>query len=138
MARVITNAGQSFDDGRDAGQSPEIRAVSVSPRSLAQGPLNMAPLAPAQSWLPAGSAGASQRRGPALIPFFVPPTDALAAHLEAPSNGGQDELARCKKTSGAFSPLLQSLEISPCTILSMHTISIYSFSGNVTILCEVH
>ena len=138
MARVIMNAGQSFDDGRDARQSPEIRAVSVSPRPLAQGLLNAAPLPSAQSRLPAGPTGASQRRGPALLPFFVPPTDALAAHLQASSNGGQNELARRKQTCGAFSPLPQSLKISPCTILSRHTISIYSSSIIVTILCETH
>lgn len=138
MAWVIMNAGQSFDDRRDARQSPEIRTVSVSPGSLAQGPLNAAPLPSVQSWLPAGPAGASQRRGPALLPFFVPPTGALTAHLEASSNGGQDQLARRKKTRSAFSPLFQSPKIPPCTILSMHTTSIYSSLGIVTILCEIH
>ena len=137
MARVIMNAGQSFDDRRNARQSPEIRAVSVSPRSLAQGSIDAAPLLLVQPWLSAGPAGASQRRRPACLPFFIPPADALAAHLEPSSNRGQDELALGKKTCGLFSPLIQSLKISPGTILSTHAHSIRLSLGIVTILCEV-
>lgn len=137
MTRVIMDAGQPFDDHGDARQSPEIRAVSVSPRSLAQGPLDASPLRRAQLRLTAGPPGASQRRSPAPLPFFVPPTDALAAHLQVSSNGGRDQSVGREQARGSFSPLLQSPKISPWTILSMHTISIHSSSANVTILCEV-
>jgi len=137
MTRVIMDAGQPFDDDGDARQGPEIRAVAVSPRSLAQGPLDVSQLRRAQLRLTAGPAGASQRGGPAPLPFFVPPTYALAAYLEVSSNGGQDQLARREQARGALSPLLQSLKISPWTIMSMHTISIHSSSAIVTIFCEV-
>jgi len=137
MTRVIMDAGQPFDDQSDARQSPEIRAVSVSPRSLAQGQLDAPPLCRAKFRLTAGPAGASQCGGPAPLPLFVPTTDALTAHLEVSGNGSQDHLACCEHTRGALSPLFQSLKISPWTILSMHTYSIHSSSANVTILCEV-
>ena len=137
MARVIMDAGQPFDDRSDARQGPEIRAVPVSPRSLAQGPLDASQLRRAQLRLTAGPAGALQRGCPAPFPLFVPPTDALAAHLQVSSNGGQDQPAGREQARGALPPLLKSLKISPWTILSMHTISIHSSSANVTILCEV-
>lgn len=137
MTRVIMDAGQPFDDRSDARQGPEIRTVPVSPRSLAQGPLDASQLRRAQLRLTAGPAGALQRGCPAPFPLFVPPTDALTAHLEVSGNGSQDHLACCEHTRGALSPLFQSLKISPWTILSMHTYSIHSSSANVTILCEV-
>lgn len=134
MARMIMNARQPFDDRRDARQSPDIRAVSVSTRSLAQSPLNPLPLLPAQPGLPAGP---SQRCGSALLPGPVPPADALAAHLQVPRNGGQDDLACRKKTCSTFSPLLQSSKIPPCPVLSMHDISTYpNFSNCHYIICE--
>lgn len=137
MARVIMNAGQPFDDRSDARQGPEIRAVSVSPRSFAQGPLDASQLRRAQLRLTAGPAGASQRGSSAPLPLFVPPTDALAAHLQVSSNGRRDQPARREQACGALSPLFQNLKISPWTIMSMHTISIHSSSAIVTILCEV-
>jgi len=137
MARVIMYTGQPFDDRSDARQGPEIRAVAMSPRSLAQGPLDASQLRRAQLRLPADPAGASQRGGPASLPLCVPPTDALAAHLQMSSNGRQDQPARREQACGVLSPLLQSLKISPWTIMSIHTISIHSSPAIVTILCEI-
>lgn len=137
MTRVVMDAGQSFHDRGDTRQSPEIRAISMGLRSLAQGPFDAPPLRCAQFWLTAGPARTSQGRLPAPLPLFVPSTDALSAYLKASSHGSLDQLARGEQPRGALSPLLQSLKISPWMIWSMHTISIYSSSRFVTILCEV-
>jgi hypothetical protein len=136
MTRMIMDARQPFDDASDARQSPEIRVKTVSPRALAQSPLDPLPLGRTQFRLPAGPAGAAQGFGPAPLPLFVPPTDALAAHLEVSSNGGQDPLPRREQARGTLAPLFQSPKISPWTIGSSHTISIYLGSVLVTILCE--
>lgn len=136
MTRVIMDAGQTFDDHGDARQSPEIGAIPVSPRSLAQGPLDLLQLRRAQFRLTAGPARASQRGGPAPLPLFVPSTDALATHLKVSSDGGPHHLARREQARGALSPLLKSLKISPWTILSMHTKSIHLSPAIITILCE--
>jgi len=136
MTGMIMDARQPFDDAGDARQSPEIRAIAVSPRSLAQSPLDPPLLGRIQFRLTAGPASASQRLDSAPLPLFVPPTDALSAHLELSSNRRQDQLTRREQMRGALAPLLQSLKISPRTILSSHTISIRSLFQIVTILCE--
>ncbi|MGB8953399.1 MAG: hypothetical protein WCC06_12130 [Candidatus Aminicenantales bacterium] len=118
------NAGQSLDDHGNARQSPEIRAISLGPRSLAQGPLDTLALRGAQFRLTAGPAGALQCSGPAALPLFVPSTDALSAYLKVSSYGGQDQLARREQPRGTLSTLLQSLKISSRMIWTMHTISI--------------
>jgi hypothetical protein len=136
MPRVIVDAGQPFDDHGDARQSPEIGAIAMSPRSLAQSLLDPPLLGRIQFRFTAGPAGASQRLGSAPLPLFVPPTDALSAHLEVSSNRRQDQLTGREQARGALAPLLQSPKISPRTILSSHTTSIRSLSAIVTILCE--
>jgi len=136
MTRMKTDARQPFDDTGDARQSPEIRAITVCLRSLAQSPLDSPQLGRTQFRFTAGPAGALQLLDSAALPLFVPPTDALSAHLEASSNRRRDQLTGREQAGGPLAPLLQSLKISSRTILSSHTLSIRPCSANVTILCE--
>ena len=138
MTRVVMDAGQSFNDRGDTRQSPEIGAVSMGLRSLAQGQFDAPPLRGAQFRLTAGPTRTSQCSSPAPLPLFVPSTDALSAYLKASSNGSQDQFARGEHPRGALSALFQSPKISPWMIWSMHAISILTSSRFVTILCEVH
>lgn len=130
------DARQAFDNVGDAGQSPEVRGVAVSWRSLPQSPIDPSPLGQTQLGFASGPAGGPQGVVPSALPHLVPPTDALPADVEAPSYLREDQLTRREQACGLFSPLFQSAKIPPWTVVSSHTISIRSMPPIVTILCE--
>jgi hypothetical protein len=83
--------------------------------------------------LATSSAGRLERFEAAPPPCPVPPADALAAHLECPSDSGQN-LTGTEQLGGLLAPLFQGLEISAGTQKCFHSIR---DTGDFTIICEI-
>ena len=103
MAGMVPHAGQALNDGSHPGQSPQIRPETVGSRPLAEGPIHSTQVLAVQLRLAPRSASRAQGGDAALSPLSVPATDALATHLECPSDGGQN-LAGAEQLSGLLAP----------------------------------
>jgi hypothetical protein len=112
MARMILHAGQSLDHRRHARQCPEIGLEAVGAGALAQRGVEVLQLSPIQPGFAARAARASQSPKAPAPPLFMPPADALTAHLQSSSDGCQDQLATCEQPSSLFAPLLQRLKVT--------------------------
>ena len=111
MAGMVSHSGQPLDEGGHSWQRPQAGAVSVRPRPLAQCPVHQLQLLAVQFWLPAGTAGSSQRWHPAPPPLPIPAAHALAADLERSGNRRQN-LTSAEELGGTLAPILEALEIS--------------------------
>ena len=104
VAGMVPHPGQTLDGGGHTGQGPQIGAKPLGPRPLAKQALDPLELLAVQFGFATGSAGSSEGGQAALPPGSVPATDTLAAHVERPSDKGQN-LAGAEQLSGPLAPL---------------------------------
>lgn len=136
MARMILHAGQSLDHRRHARQCPEIGLEAVGSWALAQRCVEVLQLSPIHPGLAARAARTSQSLKPPALPLFIPPADALTAHVQSSSDARQDRLATCEQPSGLSPPLLQRLKVTSGREMRLHAYILRLDSAVVTVICE--
>jgi hypothetical protein len=138
VSRVILHARVLFDDARDAGQRPEVRAEAVGPRALAQRGGDAAPLFSSDPRLASRTTRGPQRRAPALSPRAIPAHDALAADPQAPSDRPVRFSTGSEQPRGLPSPNFHSVKITSGSNTSGHALH-PTMEGHeiVTLLCEI-
>lgn len=104
MAGMVPDPGEPLDDGGHPRQGPQIGAEAVGACPLAQRSVNLVQLGVGELRLAARSTGRAQGGDPALPPLPVPATNTLAAHLQCPSDTGQN-LAAAEQLRGLLAPL---------------------------------
>ena len=136
MSGMILHTGQTLDHRGHPRQGPQIRAKTVSPRSLPQRCLHLSPLPAVQLGSAPRPPRSLQRLAAATLPVFVPTTHTLATHLQFTSYGCQDHPAASKQSGRALASVFQPLKI-PSRRKGTHAHSIRSKEAVVTLLCEI-
>lgn len=126
-----------LDDGSHPRQGPQVGAKPVRARPLAQRPVDDLQLLTIELRFAARSARPAQGAHPALPPFSVPATHALAADREGPSDRGQN-LTGPEQRGGLLAPIFQRLKISSRTNPWWHAPRIHQVQAPVTLFCEIH
>ncbi len=116
---MVSHSGQSLDQSGHSRQRPQIGAISLRPRPLAQSPVHHFQLLAVQLWLAASTAGSSQRSHAAPPPLSVPAAYALAAHSEGPGHRRQN-LTGAEQLGGLLASIFEGLEISSRRHASLH------------------
>ena len=137
MARMIVHTGQSLRHQGHSRQRPQIGAEAVRPCALQQRFLDLLELLVIQLGLAARPTGATQGRGTAAPPFFVPTTDALATDLQFPSDRRVNHLTGLEPTGRLFATMLQLPKIPTRRNRCAHDSSIGDGGLFVTILREI-
>jgi hypothetical protein len=120
MSRVVVNTGQTLDDNRYAGKSPQIRVKPVGLCSPSQCLLDTSQLLRFQLRLPACSTSASQCATASPLPLLIPATYTLAAYLQFAGNPRQNHLASGEYSSRSLSSLCHCPEIPTLPNMSFH------------------
>jgi hypothetical protein len=84
----MLDAGQPFNDQRDAVQGPQLPDEPIGGGTFQQSLLDGGELLIRQAWRRAAGSAAAQRLGTALLPAGVPDTYGLRRHLELAGNLG--------------------------------------------------
>jgi hypothetical protein len=103
--------------------------------TLAQGPVDLPELWAVQLRLAAGPPRPAEGGGATALPRGVPAADALAADLQIPCDGRQNQPAARKQTSGLLASLSHPFKVP--TWRKRHALSIRQEGFNVNILSEI-
>ena len=135
MTWVIPNAGQPLNHHGHPRQRPEIGPKAMHAGTLAQGPVDLPELWAVQLRLAAGPPRPAEGGGATALPRGVPAADALAADLQIPCDGRQNQPAARKQTSVLLASLSHPFKVP--TWRKRHALSIRQEGFNVNILSEI-
>jgi hypothetical protein len=134
---MIGYARALFDDGRDAGQRPQICRKPMGPGALAERLVDARQLRRRQFRFPSGSPGAAQRGAPAAAPALIPAAHALPTHPQGASDLGHDLPGR-KQARRLTAAQFQGMEVSAWGYMRVHAPIIRAGAWNVTLFYEIH
>jgi hypothetical protein len=137
MSWVVSHAGLSFDDPRDARERPEIGVEPIGLGSPQEGLFHTLLLRGRQTAVPSGASRTPPGAGPSLLPGLEPSAHTLPAGAQV-SRYVRLTLALAKQLRGLLPAVLKLVEVPSCSCRSVHADILRDQTADVNLLCEIY